>query len=221
MHDDDQAFLKDRTDAGRQLAAELSTYRGKSIVVYAIPRGGIPVAIEIATLLNADLDIVIVRKIPIPQQPEAGYGAVTEDGTLVLNKPLMKRLGLNKSQADQQAATVRGEIMRRSMLYRRKITPSPVKGKVAIITDDGLASGYTMLAAIQSLRNRKASEVVAAVPVASESAYNLIKPEVDNLVCLKISRAEWFAVASYYKDWYDLNDEDVFRYLDAWRFKEI
>lgn len=170
-----------------------------------------------AARLNTDLDIVIVRKIPIPYQPEAGYGAITEDGTLILNEPLIRRLGIKKSDAEIQATGIRAEIMRRSMIYRRKISPSPVKGKTAIIIDDGLASGYTMLAAIQSLRNRKASEIVVAVPVASETAYNLVRPEVDNLVCLKVDKSEWFAVASFYQNWYDLDDEEVFRYLEKWR----
>ncbi len=209
-------YFRDRTDAGRQLAAELSDYRNRDVVVFAIPRGGIPVAMEVAAGLKAPLDIVIVRKIPIPHEPEAGFGAVTEDGSIVLNEPLMKRLGLNKQDAEHQADAVRLELMRRSMLYRRKISPSPVKGKTAIIIDDGLASGYTMLAAIQSLRHRKAVEIVVAVPVASSSAFDLVKPAADRLVCPIVARTNWFAVASYYQNWHDLNDEEVIRYLENW-----
>jgi putative phosphoribosyl transferase len=210
-------YFSDRKDAGRRLANELSAYRNKDVVVFAIPRGGVPVAIEVADSLQAPLDIVIVRKIPVPREPEAGYGAVTEDGTLVLNEPLAKRLGLEHSQAEIQAEAVRDEIRRRGMLYRRKILPSPVKGRPVIIVDDGLASGYTMLAAIQSLRHRKAAEVSVAVPVASSSAFDLVKPVVNTLVCLMVARTTRFAVADYYQNWYDLDDEDVSRYLEDWR----
>ncbi len=215
----EEAFFKDRADAGRRLAAELSEYRDKAGVVFAVPRGGIPVAFEVAGTLNYALDIIMVRKIPVPFQPEAGYGAVAEDGTVIYNDPLVKQLSLSKPEAEKQASLVRNDIMRRSMLYRRKIAPQPVKGKTAIIIDDGLASGYTMLAAVQSLRHRKAAEVVVAVPVASGSAFDLVRPAVDNLVSLVIARTNWFAVASYYENWYDLNDEEVFQYLEAWRIQ--
>jgi putative phosphoribosyl transferase len=187
--------------------------------VFAVPRGGIPVAIEVASNLKAPLDIVIVCKIPVLYEPEAGYSAITEDGTLVLNESMLKRLNLKKTEMERQADIVRNEIMRLSMLYRKKITPSPVKGKTAIIIDDGLASGYAMLAAIQSIRNRNVAEVVVAVPVASEAAHSLIKPAVDNLICPIISHTHPFGVASFYKDWYDLSDEDVMQYLETWRTK--
>jgi len=209
--------FKDRSDAGQRLATELSEYRYQDCVIYAIPRGGIPVAMEVSSELKIPLDIVIVRKIPVPFEPEAGFGAITEDGTMVLNEPMVKRLGLHQNEIESQADSVRAEIIRRSMLYRRKLTPSPVKGKVAIIIDDGLASGYTMIAAIQSLRQRKASQVIVAVPVASGSAYDLVKPRTDNLICLILARIAWFAVASYYHNWYDLTDKDVLDYLEKWR----
>jgi predicted phosphoribosyltransferase len=103
------------------------------------------------------------------------------------------------------------------MLYRQKLAPNLVKGKIAIVIDDGLASGYTMIAAINSLKQRKASRVIVAVPVASGSAFDLVKPQVDDIIAVRISRTGWFAVASYYQDWYDLTDEDVLHYLDKWR----
>lgn len=213
-------IFKDRADAGRRLAVELMPYKDKNTVVFAIPRGGIPVAIEVASGLKAPLDIVIVRKIPIPYQTEAGFGAITEDGTIVLNEPLLKRLNLSRTIIDEQADEVRNEILRRSLVYRRKLPPSPVKGRAAIIIDDGLASGYTMIAAIRSLRKRKAAEVVVAVPVASADAFNLVEPMADSLICLEVSHSGWFAVASFYRDWYDLNDEEVNRYLEIWRLKK-
>ena len=215
--DNEQTLFNDRTDAGRRLALKLSSYKNKDTVVFAIPRGGVPVAIEVASSLKAALDIVVVRKIPIPHEPEAGYGAITEDGALVLNKPMVKQLGLTLPEIEEQAENVRREIVRRSALYRGVLPPSPVKGKTAIVIDDGLASGFTMLAAIKSLRNRQASGVIVAVPVASGSAYNLVKPAADDLISLIVARVSWFAVASYYRNWYDLDDREVIRYLEYHR----
>ncbi len=216
---DGPSFFKDRTDAGRRLALKLSDYQDKDVVVFAIPRGGVPVAMEVAASLKSALDIIIVRKIPIPYEPEAGYGAVTEDGSLVLNEPVVKRLGLTRPEIGEQAEAVRHEIIHRSMLYRKKLSPSPVKNKTAIVIDDGLASGYTMLAAIKSIRHRKAAEVIVAVPVASGSAYDLVRPEVDNLVCLIIARTNYFAVARFYQHWHDLNDEEIIDFFETWRKK--
>ena len=185
----------------------------------AFPRGGVPVAIEVAEKLGAPLDIVIPRKIAIPLNPEAGYGAVTEGGILVLNEPLVRQLGLTRQQIEVQAEEVRAEIARRSTVYRAKLKAPSVEGKTAIIVDDGLASGFTMAAAVKSVRQRKAAKIAVAVPVASESAYDLVKPLADEVVCLIIARVYQFAVASFYRRWYDLTDEEVLKYLEAWRKK--
>ncbi|MCR4394753.1 MAG: phosphoribosyltransferase family protein [Dehalococcoidales bacterium] len=210
-------LFKDRADAGKKLAERLAEYKGRNVVVLAVPRGGIPVAIEIASFLNCPLDILIVRKIPVPQEPEAGYGAVTEDGTIILNEPMVRYLGLRRENINMQAEEVRREILRRSSLYRKVLPPAQIAGRTAILTDDGLASGYTMLAAVRSLKNKQASGVVVAVPVASGSAFELIKPEVDDLVCPEVAWTSWFAVANYYQNWYDLSDNDVIAYLEKWQ----
>ena len=210
-------IFQDRVDAGGRLADRLSQYRGSGVVVLAVPRGGVPVAIEVADRLGAPLDIIVPRKITIPYNPEAGYGAVAEDGTIVLNEPLVAQLGLTEPQIRRQAEDVRMEIERRSAVYRGKQPATPVEGKTAIIIDDGLASGFTMVAAIKSIQQRKAGKVVVAVPVASGTAYDLVKPLTDELACLVIARTYGFAVASFYHHWYDLNDEEVIRYLENWR----
>ncbi|MGB5159416.1 phosphoribosyltransferase [Desulfobacterium sp. N47] len=210
---DRQLIFKDRTDAGKRLATALSGYKHGENIVFAIPRGGVPVAAEVAAALKTTLDIIVVRKIPIPHNTEAGYGAVTEDGSLVLNEPMVKYLGLTMPEITRQSEAVRNEIIRRNRLCREILPPSRVEGRTAIVIDDGLASGYTMLAAIQSLRNRKASEVVVAVPVASGTAYDLVGSAADKLICLKVARTDYFAVASYYLNWYDLDDEEVLQYL--------
>ena len=218
---EEAAVFQDRADAGRRLAEALAQYRSKDVVVFSIPRGGVPVAVEVAEKLGAPLDVIIPRKIPIPFNTEAGYGAVTEEGIVVLNEPLVSQLGLTKHQIDVQAEEVRAEIARRSAVYRAKLKAPAVEGKTAIIIDDGLASGFTMAAAIKSMRRRKAAKIVVAVPVASGSAYDLVKPLADEMVCLIIARVYRFAVASFYRRWYDLTEEEVLKYLEGWHRKHI
>lgn len=208
--------FRDRSHAGRKLAERLGQYRGDAVVM-AVPRGGIPVAIEIAGKLKADLDVVITRKIPIPQEPEAGYGAVTEDGTIVLNEPLVRQLGFSQKQIMLQAEAVRKDIDQRIIFFRKYLPKISVEGRSAIIVDDGLASGFTMIAAIESIKARQPDRIVVAVPAASEKAYDLVKTKVDDLIYLSIGRGPFFAVASYYANWYDLKDEDVQYLIKDWQ----
>ncbi len=184
---DNEPPYRNRVDAGRVLAGHLKQYKAGDAIVYAIPRGGIPVAVEVAKKLGIELDVIVSRKIPIPYNTEAGYGAVTEDGAIVLNEPLVERLGLTRQQIERHADEVRKEIRRRQAVYRAKLRPSSVEGKAAIIIDDGLASGYTMMAAIRSIRQQGATKVVAAAPVASSSAWELIKSAADEVVCPIVS----------------------------------
>lgn len=213
---EEHPFFRDRDDAGEQLAAALKHYGNGETAVLAIPRGGVPVAVKVADELGAALDVVVTRKIAIPGKPEAGYGAVTEDGVVVLNGPLVEQLGLPQNQIERQADEVRAEIARRAAVFRRTLLAISVQGKTAIIIDDGLASGFTMVAAIESVRRRKAAKVVAAVPVASGSAYDLVRPLADEVVPLVVARTEWFAVAGFYRHWHDLDDGEVIRYLGSW-----
>ncbi len=206
--------LRDRTDAGQRLAEELRRYQREDPLVFAIPRGGIPVAVEVAKALGCRLDLIITRKIPIPSNPEAGYGAVTEDGVIVLNEPLVKSLNYSEVLIKRHAEEIKQEIKRRNSVYRTKLPMLSAEGKTAIIIDDGLASGFTMMAAIKSIRERKAAKVVVAVPVASASAWNLIKPLADDIISLIIADTRYFAVASFYQRWYDLDDEEVMELLD-------
>lgn len=212
-----QSIFEDRADAGRKLAERLQEYRGNETAVFAIPHGGVPVSVEVAKGLGAYLDMVVPRKITIPDDPEAGYGAVTEDGTIVLNLSLVKRLGLTEKQIQYQAEEVRAEIRRRSVLYHRKLQTPQVTVKTAIIVDDGLASGYTSLAAVKSIRQRNIPNIVVASPAVSGTAYELIKPGVDDLVYIILSRIYPFAVASFYQNWHDLSDDEVIEYLENWK----
>ncbi len=216
----DGPLFEDREDAGRRLTERLGRYQGGGAVVFAIPRGGVPVAIQVAAKLGAAFDIIVTRKIPIPGNTEAGYGAVTEDGAIVLNQPLVWQLGLTEVEIQAQAAAVRAEIARRSALYRAILPAQGVEGKTVIIIDDGLASGFTMMAAVESLKRRRAARTVVAVPTASGSAYDRVAPSVDELVSLAVARTPYFAVASFYRNWYDLSDEEVTGYLEEWRLRQ-
>ena len=205
----DAEIFRDRSDAGRRLAERLPEYRDRDAVVLAIPRGGIPVGCEVASRLNAQLDVIVPRKIPIPWNPEAGFGAITADGTIVLNEQMVRSLGLSQEEIDRAAEEVRQEIIRRTKEYRGdKPTPN-LKGRPVILIDDGLASGYTMLAAVESLKKETPSEVIVAVPVASSGAARLVSPKVDKLIVLIVSERLPFAVANFYVEWRDLTDEEV------------
>lgn len=216
MRNKDYPYLT-RTDAGRRLASDLKHYRGGDTVVFAIPRGGVPVAVEIASVLACDLDIIVPRKIPIPFNTEAGYGAVTEDGIIVLNDPLVRRLQLTEAEIERHTREVMVEIRRRQEVFRAVLAPVPVKGKQALVADDGLASGYTMVAAVRSLRKRGARMVIAAAPVASEGGWNLVRREADEVVCPIVSSSYPFAVAAFYQEWFDLTDEDVLECLEVFK----
>jgi putative phosphoribosyl transferase len=210
-------MFKDREDAGKKLSEKLAYLKGESIVVLAIPRGGVPVGFQVALSLKAPLDLIIPRKIPIPSNPEAGFGAVTEDGTLVLNHKLTSQLGLTKSEIEQLAEEVREEIRRRRKLYPGKIRLPDIAHKKVILTDDGLASGYTMLAAIKSIKKFQPKSILVAVPVASTTALELIKESTVEIICLHKSHRFFFAVADFYEKWADLSDEEVIAYLEKAR----
>ena len=216
LMDEERPRFRDRIDAGRQLTERLRAYQSAETVVLAVPRGGVPVAVEVAQSLNAPLDVVVTRKIPIPQNPEAGYGAVAEDGSIFLNDVLVSQLGLSQRQIGFQAEEVLAEIKRRSALYRSKLPRVSLADKTAIVIDDGLASGFTMVAAVKSVGRQKAARIVVASPAASGNAYELVKPMCDALVCIVVSHSYPFAVASFYHHWHDLTDEEISNYLRSW-----
>ena len=197
-----------RTDAGRKLARQLKQFSGTEAVIIGIPRGGVPVALAAASRLRLPVGIITVGKLPIPWNTEAGFGAVAADGAVVLNGVLVHEVGLSDEEIDAIARGVLSETKRLDRIF----LPGPyvrIKDRTAIIVDDGLASGYTMLAAIQSAREGCAGRVVVAVPVASESAMRLVREAADEVICLIESHNLPFAVADYYLEWHDLTNEDV------------
>lgn len=205
--------FKDRTDAGQRLVPFLKPYASQGAIVLAIPSGGVPVGIEIATALSLPFDLIIVRKLPIPGNVEAGFGAVSLGGDVFLNESLVHALGLNRSQIDTSLDTVRKQMGIRNRLFRQSRPPALVGGKAVILVDDGLASGYTMMASINSARRAEAKEIVVAVPTAPISSVQRIVPLVDMVVCLNIRQGSYFAVAEAYENWYDLSEEEVFQCL--------
>jgi putative phosphoribosyl transferase len=215
----DAELFRSRADAGKRLAERLLDYEGQDAVVLAIPRGGVPVGAEVARRLNARLDVIIPRKIPIPWNPEAGFGAITADGTIVLNQRMVKNLGLSKDEIQRAADEVREEVERRTREYRDDRPPTDVKGKTVILVDDGLASGYTMLAAIESVRKHNPAKVTVAVPVASSAAARLVSARVDGMVALVTSERLPFAVAEFYGEWRDLTDEEVVKAISDFRLQ--
>jgi len=215
-----EVIFENRSDAGRQLAAKLSEYNGQSVVVLAIPNGGVPVALEVASTLKADLDLVICRKIPLPLTPEAGFGACADDGTIVLNEEIAQRVGLSRQQIEYEASKVRAEIKRRCILYEGDRPLVTVSGRTVIIIDDGLASGITMRAAVESVRHHRPGEIVAAAPCASAPAVKQVEKVADKVVTCTTGFMPRFAVADFYRYWYDLTDDEVIRYLKQWRARE-
>ncbi|PPD58857.1 phosphoribosyltransferase [Dehalogenimonas etheniformans] len=214
-------LFENRFDAGLKLAEKLSTYKNESVVVFAIPNGGLPVGLQVALALGAELDVVVARKLPIPLRPEGGFGAVADDGTTVLNHELVRSLGLTQSQITYQTSKVRNDIRQRSLAYRNSRAIPVVTGKIAIIVDDGLASGYTMMAAIESVRRRRPSRIVAAVPVASELAVRTISKMADNVITAHTALVPKFYVSYYYRFWNDMPEEEAIKCLREWEMRRF
>lgn len=201
-------MFADRRDAGRRLAGRLTGYDGEAIVL-AIPRGGVPVGYEISRRLGAPMDLIIPRKLPIPSEPEAGFGAVAPDGTVVLNEDMVRYLGLDREEIDEIARSVLEEVRRRVREYRGERPLPDLKNKTVIVVDDGLATGYTMIAAVRAIKKQSPRRVVVAVPCSPASSVERLKREGVEVVCLFEQPYGPFAVASYYERFPDLSDEEV------------
>jgi putative phosphoribosyl transferase len=189
--------------------------------VLAIPNGGVPVAVEVASALSADLDLVISRKIPMPLSPEAGFGAVADDGTIIFNEEVVKRIGLSRQQIEHEAGKVRAEIKRRSLLYRGDRPLVRVSGRTVIIIDDGLASGFTMMAAVESVRHRRPREIVVAVPCAAKIAVKQVESVADRLITCVTDLVPKFYISDFYRYWHDVSDDEVARSLNQWRMRHL
>jgi putative phosphoribosyl transferase len=198
----------DRRDAGHKLAAELEPLRTQRPVVVALPRGGVPVAFEVAGLLAAPLEILAVRKLGAPINPELAIGAVAEDGTGVLDQRSASALGMTQSELDTTIALESQELRRRVERYRDGRARISVVGRSVIVVDDGLATGLTDLAAVRALRKRGARRILVAVPVASSEAVSLLAEAADRVVCLEVPQ-RLLSVGMWYRDFSPVSDEEV------------
>lgn len=207
-------LFRDRTEAGRLLAARLEQYVGKpDVMVLALPRGGVPVAYEVARALPAPMDVFIVRKLGVPGQEELAMGAVATGGVRVLNDQVVKGLGIPEYMIDAVVKWETEELKRRERLYRGDRPPPDVRGKTVILVDDGLATGSTMLAAARALRQQGPARVVVAVPVAAPDTCELLKADVDEVVCAATPEP-FYAVGLWYRDFSQTTDEEVRELLE-------
>jgi putative phosphoribosyl transferase len=211
-------LFDDRREAGRRLAARLMPFRDEAPAVLALPRGGVPVGYEIARALAAPLDVVVVRKLGAPGEPELGIGAVVDgDSPLgVLNQEVMDALGVSRAYLDEEFTAQLAEIRRRQSVYRGGRARVPIAGRTAIVVDDGLATGSTMRAALRSIRRSDPARLVLAVPVAPPDTLSELSQEVDETVCLA-TPDPFGAVGFFYRDFGQTSDEEVVHLLDAAR----
>jgi len=201
--------FENRVDAGRRLAQSLKGYAGrKDVIVLGIPRGGVPVAFEIARALQAPLDIFLSRKLGVPGQEELAFGALATGGVRILDQDLVQELNISEPEIERITGTVRKELERRERVYRGTRPPLQVEGKTVILVDDGIATGSSMRAAVHALRQMKPSRIVVAVPVAPIQTCNRLKLEVDELVCLSSPDFFW-AIGQFYEDFSQISDEEV------------
>jgi putative phosphoribosyl transferase len=200
----------DRQDAGRCLARFLQEHlQSTDPVVCAIPAGGVPVGLEVARKFGAPFVPAVVRKLRIPWNPEAGFGAVTWDGRVLYNEKLMRSLRLTEKEIEAALEISRENVRERLHKFTRDVPLPSLKDREVFLIDDGLASGYTMRAAVEAVREQLPSSIVVAVPTGSLSTAQWLVPFTDNLVCLNIRTSYSFAVADAYRRWHDLHDEEI------------
>ena len=206
---------RDRDDAGVYLAGALEQFRGTDAFVLAIPSGGVPVGLAVASRLGLPFDLLIIRKIPVPGNTESGFGAVSLEGDMVLNDPMVRMLRLSPAEIDELAESVHKELRSRNRIFREDRPWPDVRGRTVIIVDDGLASGYTMMTAARMVQRSGPSQIIVAVPTASASTIGLLAPDVDLIVCPNVRTGYSFAVADAYQNWYDLDREEVLNLLKS------
>jgi len=206
------AYFSDRVEAGKRLTSAMRDFAGKNGIVLAIPRGGVVVGYEIAKALNLPLDVIIPRKIGAPANPELAIGAMTEDGTIILDDNLITYLGVQRDYIKAESERQKHEIERRLKLYRQNEPYPSLKGLDVVIVDDGIATGSTMKAALASVKNRGASTVTVAVPVGPPSTIKELKKQAARVVCLYTP--EYFqAIGQFYTDFNQTTDEEVIQLL--------
>ena len=199
----------DRAEAGRRLAGALGEYAGRAdVVVLALPRGGVPVAYEVARALGAPLDVFLVRKLGVPGHEELAMGAIAGGGVRVLNPGVVRALGIPGAAIDAVAAREGEELERRERAYRQGRPPAEVRGRTVVLVDDGLATGSTMRAAVAALRLQGPARLVAAVPVGAAESCQALRGEADDVVCAVVPEP-FYAVGLWYRDFAQTPDDEV------------
>lgn len=206
----------DRADGGRRLAEQLAELELQRPIVLALPRGGVPVAYEVARALHAPLDVFLVRKLGAPGQRELGIGAVAPGGVRILNDMAVHALGVSEREIEQITAEETAELERRLLRFRGDRPMPDLQGRTVVLVDDGLATGVTALAAIRALRRLEPGRVVLAVPVCAPETAEALRPEVDGVVCVHTPR-DFVAVGLWYRDFSPTLDEEVIDLLDRAR----
>ena len=186
----------------------------------AIPNGGVPLAIEVAKYLNAEMDIIVCRKLALPMNSAGGLGAVADDGSTIINQDVADRDGISAEQIEHELGQIKANIKQRILSYRGDSLPARLTGKTAIIVDDGLASGITMTVAIASVRHRRPREIVAAVPLASMTGFKRAASAADRVVACAVSSQSEFFLADFYRNWRDISDKEVVYALQQWRKRD-
>jgi putative phosphoribosyl transferase len=202
----------DRRDAGRRLAAQLGWLRAEDPVVLALPRGGVPVGAEVARALGAPLDVILVRKLGVPSQPELAMGALGEEGVEVLDSRIVARAGVGERDLARVEASERAELERRAIRYRSDRPPISIAGRSVIIVDDGLATGASARAAIMVARARGARRVLVAVPVAPPETVAALRKQADDVISVE-TPSSMVAIGQWYEDFRQTSDEEVVELL--------
>ena len=201
--------FRDRSDAGREVASRLSHYANRpDVLVLALPRGGVPVAFEVARQLHVPLDVFLVRKLGVPGHEELAMGAIATGGVRVLNDEVVSMLGISRHMIDGVAAREQQELERRERLYRGGGAAPEMSGRTVILVDDGLATGSSMRAAVAAVRKQRPAAVVVAVPVAAEETCAALRCEVDEIVCAETPEP-FYAVGSWYDDFTQTTDAEI------------
>ena len=208
--------FEDRRDAGRKLAAKLSRFRGGGCVVFGLPRGGVPVGYEISRSLGAPLDVFVSRKLGAPGQPEFGIGAVAVGGVRILNTDVIRRLGITDEYVDRITAQEVAEVNRRLRYFRGGRPEPEVRGRTAILVDDGLATGVTARAALEGLKLREPGRLILAAPVCAAQTAELFASRVDELLCLA-SPSDLGAIGLWYRNFDQTTDQEVVQLLEEAR----
>ncbi|MEW5762390.1 MAG: phosphoribosyltransferase family protein [Bacillota bacterium] len=201
--------FRNRAEAGRVLAGMLVAFRGSSAIVFAIPAGGVPVAAAIAGELGLPLEVAVVSKITLPWSTETGCGAVAFDGTTRLNRELVEHYGLTEKEIREGIGYTREKVLRRVKSFRGDRPFPALRGRPVILVDDGLASGFTMLVAVEAMRRAGAEQVVVAVPTGHAEAVHRVAGQVDAVYCANVRSGWRFAVAEAYEEWYDVSEAEA------------